>query len=72
MGDNYDCDYLVIGGGAAGCILARRLAENPAHRVILLEAGKSDEGDPRATDLSGLDATHGLQPRAHARRLRQP
>ena len=49
-----DCDYLVIGGGAAGCILARRLAER-FERVILLEAGKSDEGDPLATDLSLLE-----------------
>ena len=49
------CDYLVIGGGAAGCIVARRLAEHSGNQVILLEAGKSDEGDPIATDLSRLD-----------------
>ena len=49
------CDYLVIGGGAAGCIVARRLAERPHNHVILLEAGKSDEGDPIATDLSRLE-----------------
>ena len=55
MPDISECDYLVIGGGAAGCIVARRLAENPANRVILLEAGKSDEGDPVATDLSRLE-----------------
>ena len=55
MADTFECDYLVIGGGAAGCIIARRLAENPSTRVILLEAGKTDEGDPLATDLSLLD-----------------
>ena len=55
MADGNDCDYLVIGGGAAGCIVARRLAEQPGTRVILLEAGRSDEGDPIATDLSRLD-----------------
>ena len=55
MADTFECDYLVIGGGAAGCILARRLAENPSNRVILLEAGKTDEGDPFATDLSLLN-----------------
>jgi choline dehydrogenase-like flavoprotein len=49
------CDYLVIGGGAAGCIVARRLAEQPDNHVILLEAGKSDEGDPLATDLSRVE-----------------
>ena len=48
------CDYLIIGGGAAGCILARRLAETTNARVILIEAGKSDEGDPVACDLSRL------------------
>jgi choline dehydrogenase-like flavoprotein len=55
MAETTACDYLVIGGGAAGCIVARRLAERGANRVILLEAGKSDEGDPVATDLSRLE-----------------
>lgn len=49
------CDFLIIGGGAAGCILARRLAERTTGRIILLEAGKSDEGDPSALLLSRLD-----------------
>ena len=49
------CDFLIIGGGSAGCIMARRLAERSAGRIILLEAGKSDEGDGAATDLSRLD-----------------
>ncbi len=48
------CDYLIIGGGAAGCILARRLADATSARVILIEAGRSDEGDPLACDLSRL------------------
>jgi choline dehydrogenase-like flavoprotein len=51
----HTCDYLVIGGGSAGCILAKRLAERTSGRIILLEAGKADEGDPAATDLSRLD-----------------
>ncbi len=50
-----DCDYLVIGGGAAGCIVARRLADRLTDEVVLLEAGPSDEGNPRATQLSRLD-----------------
>ena len=55
MPDSIECDYLVIGGGAAGCIVARRLAERVGNRVILLEAGKPDEGDPIATNLSRLE-----------------
>jgi choline dehydrogenase-like flavoprotein len=45
----------VVGGGAAGCIVARRLADRLTCRITLLEAGPTDEGDPLATHLSRLD-----------------
>jgi choline oxidase len=56
---NISCDYLIIGGGSAGCIIAKRLAEKTKGRIILLEAGKSDEGDPAALYLNRLDEQTG-------------
>ena len=41
-----ETDYVVVGAGSSGCVLAHRLSADPAVRVLVLEAGVSGETDP--------------------------
>ncbi len=65
-------DYIVVGGGGSGAVLARTLADGARETVALLEAGPSDEGLAEVADFRRYHEVAWESPLSHRIRIRPP
>lgn len=52
-------DYVVVGGGTSGLVVANRLSEDPNVSVVVIEAGESEHDNPNVTAVGGYGKAFG-------------
>lgn len=78
MADMGEADYVIVGGGTAGLVVACRLSENPETRIIVLEGGEDVWSDARVQNplayesLAGSEMDWNLKVNSQVKRRLQP